>query len=334
MKKYNQLSLEQRYQIQALLKVGKTYTAIAEIIGVHKSTISREIKRNVPKRGIGANKYDASEAMRKAQLRHYNKPKHCVFTDAMKTQIVKWMKIERWTPELISAKSPELGIEMVSHETIYQWIWDMKKSNRREDLQFKCIYRYLKHGKRRQKRGRIRDSRGVIPERVSIEKRPEIVNKRKRIGDFEVDLMMGKNHKSALIVMTDRATLKTKMRKVQGKHAQEISTKIVQSIRASKIPVKTITFDNDLAFADHKWIAKQLKAKTYFTHPYTSQEKGTVENRIGVIRMFFPKKTDLNSVSYGEVKRVENCINNRPIRKFNYRTPDVEYEIKSKCCSY
>lgn len=334
MKKYNQLSLKQRYQIQSLLIAGITYTAIGEIIGVHKSTISRELNRNVPKRGIGANEYEAEKAWRKTQHRHQYKPKHCVFTETMQTQIVSWMKTERWTPELISAKAKDLGIEMVSHETIYRWIWEMKKSNRREDRQYKYLYRYLKHGKRRQKRGRMRDSRGVILGRVSIEKRPAIVNKRKRIGDFEVDLMMGKNHKSALIVMTDRATLKTKMRKVQGKHAQEISTKIVRSIRASRIPVKTITFDNDLAFADHIWIAKQLKAKTYFTHPYSSQEKGTVENRIGVIRMFFPKKTDLNMISHGEIKRVENCINNRPVRKFNYRTPNVEYEIKSKCCSY
>lgn len=313
---------------------GKTYTAIAEIVGVHKSTISREINRNVPKRGKGANEYNPQNAWRKTRLRHSMKPKHTCFTQEMKNTIVDWMKVDRLTPELIHAKAVVQEREMVSHETIYRWIWEMKKSNRRADKPYKHLYRYLKHGKRRQKRGRVRESRGVILERVSIEKRPAIVSERKRIGDYEVDLMMGKNHKSALIVITDRATLRMKLRKVHGKHAQEIANKIVGAVKASRMPVKTITFDNDMAFADHKWIGRQLGAKTFFTHPYTSQEKGTVENRIGVIRMFFPKKTDLNLISYGEVSRVEYCMNNRPIRKFGYRTPNEVYETKSKCCTY
>lgn len=334
MKKYNQLNLEQRYQIEALLKGGKTYTAIAEIIGVHKSTISRELARNVPKRGKGANEYNPEKAWRQTQIRHATKAKHISFAQEIKDLVVSWIKLERLTPELIYAKACNENREMVSHETIYRWIWEMKKSNRRDDRPHKYLYRYLKHGKRRQKRGRIKESRGVILERVSIEKRPAIVEKRKRRGDFEVDLMMGKNHKSALIVITDRATLKTELRKMQGKHAQEIANKIVQAVKASKMPVKTITFDNDQAFADHQWIGRKLLAKTFFTHPYTSQEKGTVENRIGVIMMFFPKKTDLRLTGNGEIRRVENCLNRRPIRKFNYRTPNQMYEIKSKCCTY
>lgn len=334
MKKYNQLSLEQRYQIQALLIANETYTSIAAIVGVHKSTISRELSRNVPKRGTGANEYSAEKAWKKTQVRHETKPKHHHFTQEMKDQIVVWMQIERLSPELMRAKAREQNMEMVSHETIYAWIWEMKKSNRKEDRKYKALYRYLKHGKRRQKRGRIRDSRGIIPERTSIEKRPKIVEKRKRVGDYEVDLMMGKGHKSAILVMTDRATLKTKMRKIQGKDSKIIARKIVHAMRTKKIPVKSFTFDNDMAFADHMHIRRQLKIKTYFTHPYTSQEKGTVENRIGVIRMFYPKKTDFNLISEGDVRRVENYINNRPVRKFNYRTPNQQYEIKLKCCTY
>ena len=251
-----------------------------------------------------------------------------------KTQIVNWMKIERWTPELISAKSQKLGIDMVSHETIYRWIWEMKKSNCREDKPYKYIYTYLKHGKRRRKRGKMRDSRGVIPGRVSIENRPALANKRKRLGDYEVDLMMGKGHQSALLVITDRKTIKTRIRKVKGKGSEAIADKIIQMIQANKMPAKTFTFDNDLAFAAHEWVAKQLKAKTYFAHPYTSQEKGTVENRIGVLRMFFPKKTDFNLIHSSRIKSVENSINIRPVRKFGYRTPNEEYDIKLKCCTY
>jgi len=313
MTKFKQLSPEQRYQIEALLKAEENQTCIAAIIGVHKSTISREIKRNVPKRGRGAKKYSSEKAQRKTGFRHEHKTKRLRFTVKMKQIAMQWMTTDRLSPELIYARAVKEGKQMVSHETLYDWIWKMKKSNRKTDLPYKNLYRCLKHGKRHRKRGRIRDARGIIPGKVSIEKRPKIVTKRKRIGDMEVDLMMGKNHKSALLVITDRATIKTKLRKVTGKNSDLIAKKTIQSLIKEKPFIKTLTFDNDMAFANHLVIAKKLHAKTFFTRPYTSQDKGTVENRIGVVRMFYPKKTDFNLVSHHQLKRVENSINNRPV---------------------
>lgn len=330
MNKFKQLSLEQRYQIEALLKADKNQKEIASITGVHKSTISRELKRNIPKRGVGAKEYHSLNAWRKTRLRHERKPKYKRFTSKMKTIIQQWMIRERLTPELIYAKAIKEGTPMVSHETIYSWIWQMKHTNQRKNKPYKTLYKYLKHGRRHRKRGRIKDARGIIPGKVSIEKRPLLVNKRKRIGDMEVDLMMGKDHKSALLVITDRATIKTKLRKLQGKNSRIIALKTIKALQSEKAIIKTLTFDNDMAFANHLIIGKQLNAKTFFTHPYTSQEKGTVENRIGVIRMFYPKKTDFNLISHHEIKRVENSINNRPVRKFNYLTPNQFYNQKLK----
>lgn len=330
MKKFKQLSLEQRYQIEALLKAEKNQTEIASIVGVHKSTISRELKRNVAKRGKGAKEYHSNNAWRKTRLRHETKPKRVRFTLKMKLLIQQWMMQERLTPELIYARAIKEGKPMVSHETIYSWIWQMKHSNKKTTQPYKQLYKYLKHGKRHRKRGRTRDARGIIPGRTSIEKRPLIVNKRKRIGDVEVDLMMGKDHQSALLVITDRATIKTKLRKVSGKNSRIVAAKTINALKKEKTFIKTLTFDNDMAFANHLSISKHLKAKTFFTHPYTSQEKGTVENRIGVIRMFYPKKTDFNLISHHEIKRVENSINNRPVRKFNYLTPNQLYNQKLK----
>lgn len=320
-KKYNQLTLQQRYKIEALKIAGTTQTQIAEIIGVHKSTISRELERNVPKSGINADKYIAWRADQKTRQRHRLKFKHIRFTEELKQVTKQWMSTKRYSPELVSAQWEKDGIEGVSHETIYQFIWDCKHSQKRKNKEYKNLFKYLKHGRRKRKRGNYKDSRGLIPNRVPIEKRPKIVEKRKRFGDFEADLIMGKAHKSALLVTTDRATLKTTIDKLKGKNSRQIANKIIA--RMKKLPpIKTITFDNDPAFSLHEIIAKKLKVKTFFTRPYTSQDKGTIENRNGIIRMFFPKKTDFNSVSIAEVKRVENEVNNRPVRKFKYLSPN------------
>lgn len=327
-KNYTQLSLEQRYQIEALVKAGIKQKSIAVQIGVNPSTICRELKRNVARRGKTAGEYVASKAQQKTDNRHQFKPKQIVFTEAMKLSVAKKLQVPKWSPEIISAKGKQTGECSVSHEKIYQWIWECKHGNKSKDVAWKNLYQCLRHGKRRRKRGNIKDTRGLIVNRVPIEKRPAIVKKRKRLGDIEVDLMMGKDHKGALLVMTDRASLHTIVKKLPVKGSQVVSKAIIKKLRKSKHPIHTLTFDNDQAFSNHEEIGRKINADTYFTRPYTSQDKGTVENRIGVIRRFFPKKTDLRFVSDKEVKQVENFINNRPIRKFNYLTPNQVLQEK------
>lgn len=327
-KNYNQLSQEQRYQIEALLNAGTKQKEIAEIIGKSASTISRELKRNIPKRGHGALMYSARIAQRKTILRHVTKPKQIRFTTEQKELTREWLSNLKYSPELIHVEGKSKLGDFVSHETIYKWIWHCKHSHHRKDDGDQLLYKHLAHGKRRRKRGLRRDTRGIIPNRTSIEKRPRIVEKRNRLGDFEIDLMMGKNHKGALIVMTDRASLKTKLKKVKGKDSKEIKNSIVRKLAGIKHLIKTLTFDNDKAFSKHESIGNNLNADTYFTRPYTSQDKGTVENRIGLIRRFFPKKTDLTKVSNKTVARVERLINNRPVRKFKYKTPNQVFSQK------
>ena len=319
-KKYNQLTLEQRYKIEALKSAGTSQIQIAEIIGVHRSSVSREFKRNICSSGINAFKYVAAKADEKTRQRHKVKFKQVRFSDELKLQTKQWMIVKRYSPELVAAQWVKDQIKGVSYETIYKFIWECKHSQKRKNKQYKNLYKLLCHRKRRRKRGNYKDSRGLIPNRVSIDQRPKIVEQRKRFGDLEVDLIMGKAHKSALLVTVDRATLKTTIDKLVGKNPKIIASKIIE--RFSKSPIKTITFDNDPAFSLHELIADKLNAQTFFTKPYTSQDKGTIENRNGVIRRFFPKKTDFNLVDLQEVKRVENEINNRPIRKFNYLSPN------------
>ena len=150
-KKYNQLTLAQRYKIEALIKVGKSQTAIAQIIGVHKSTINRELKRNMPSRGIGANIYVAQRAQEKTDVRHKLKPKRERFTDHLKEEMKEWMEKKRFSPELVAAQWKKENRPGVCLETIYKFIWYCKKTNQRRNHPFKKLYTKLKHGKRRRK---------------------------------------------------------------------------------------------------------------------------------------------------------------------------------------
>ena len=328
MNKYSQLSLQNRHQIKALLDAGHTQSEIAELIGVHRSTVSRELTRNVANEGPESKHYCPEHAQQLTDRRHRNKPKHQRFTDALKAQARQWLVEEKLSPELISGRWGTLGIDGVSHETLYQWIWAAKRTGDPTD---KTLYKHLKHGRRKAKRGNRQDSRGRIKGRVSITKRPEVVEKRSRLGDIEVDLMMGKAHKSALLVLTDRATLLTALEKVTSRKAEGIADRITQ--RLGRIPpafIKTLTFDNDKAFARHRDIAEQLDADTYFTRPYSSQDKGTVENRIWVLRRFFPKGTDLREVPAERIKTVEQYLNFRPVRKFDYLNP-IQQTLKHRC---
>lgn len=330
MTNYKQLGQEQRYVIDRLLRQGKSQKEIADVLGCHKSTISRELRRNTPQRGRGAKQYNPDQAQMKAQKRHQQKNKHVIFTDQMRRQIAKQLAVEKLSPELITQIGRRENADFVSHETIYQWIWAMKYSHKRQDQPYQHLYIDLKHGRRRRKRGNYHENRGCISNRVSIEKRPLIVEKRQRIGDVEVDLMMGKNHQPGLLVITDRASLKTSLVKISTKASKPIAKSIILKMKPCKQWLKTMTYDNDLAFASHKTVNDQLQTKSFFTHPYTSQEKGTVENRIGVLRRFFPKKTDFALISAKRVRQVEKMINERPVRKFNYQTPNAVFLQKLK----
>ena len=320
-KNYTQLSLIQRYQIEAFFKVGIKQKVIALEIGVHPSTISRELSRNIAQRGKTAGKYLAANAQRKTDNRHFAKPKVIKFSDNMKKQAVKWLSEDKWSLEIISVEGKKTGKCPISSEWIYQWIWRCKHRNKSADKGYKKIYNHLKHCKRRRKRGSRKDNRGIIQDRVSIERRPKIVNKRARLGDIEVDFMMGKNHNGALLVMTDRATLYTCLQKLKTRGSSIVSNAIIKRLKKCGYRIRTVTFDNDMGFANHMEVAKALNAETYFTRPYTSQDKGTVENRIGQIRRFIFKKTDLSNVTDEQVKRIEKYLNDRPVRKFKFKTP-------------
>jgi IS30 family transposase len=244
-KNYTQLSLVKMYQIQAFVKAGIKQIMIAQEIEVHPSTISRELNQNIAKRGRTSGEYIARNAQRRTDLRHQFKPKLVKFTRIMKEQESQWLSNEKWSPEIIGFVDRQTGKCSVSAEWLYQWIWQSKHGNKRAEKRYKKIYQHLKHGKRRRNRGARKDDRGIIHHRVPIDQRPKVVHKRIRPGDIEVDFMMGKDHKGALLVMTDRATLHTSLHKLDNRHSEVVSKSIIKRLRELDYPMHTLTFDND-----------------------------------------------------------------------------------------
>lgn len=297
---------------------GKKKCEIAAMIGKNKSVITREISRNCDKR---SKKYDASLAQRKCQKRHEEKAKKILLTQPVKEYIDKKLD-QKYSPEQIAGIAKVEGVFCVSHERIYQYIWQDKK---RKGI----LYLNLRtQGKRYRKRGASKDKRGIIRDRVDISERDSIVEKRDRFGDLEIDTIIGQNHKGAIITINDRATGMVKIRKTLGKNAEVLANKTTEMLKDWKPYLFTITSDNGKEFTEHQTISKLLGIKFYFARPYHSWERGSNENLNGLIRQYIPKKTNFDTISDDYIQFVENELNNRPRKRFNFKSPLTIFKQK------
>lgn len=305
------LTVEQRYTIEKMLQQGYKQIEIAQCLGRNKSVISREIKRNCDQR---SGEYRSDLAQRKYNYRNKTKPKRVVFDSDMKQKVEALLR-EDYSPEQVCGSLREQGETCVSPEWIYQHIWEEKK-------QGGDLHTHLRNqGRRYRKRGSAKDKRGMIVGRIDIENRPKIVEERSRFGDLEVDLIIGKNHKGAILTINDRASGMLKMRKVNSKEALEVSSAIVAELEDWKPYIKTITADNGKEFANHQFVAQELDIDHYFAKPYHSWERGSNENLNGLVRQYFKKKDDFSSITNQEIKIIENKINCRPRKRFKYKNP-------------
>jgi IS30 family transposase len=318
-REFTQLREDERVKIEVLLHQGLSYCLIAAELKRSVSTISRECTRNT-KRGT---LYQAKVAQQHCEQRHSEKPKHRVFTEVMKNFIRDKLTREKLSPELICVEGKKQWKDFISAEWIYQWIWQMKFSMQKRDRCYNYLYECLRQGVRKKSRGRKHCHRGRIAQRVFIDQRPHAGEKRTCPGHMECDIMLGAKRKAGLLVMLDRSTRKTWLRKLKTRQASEVIGKLKSICECSR-PL-SITFDNDQSFSYH-FKLHQRGIKTFFTHPYSSQEKGSVENRIGILRMFFDKNTNFEKISSQQIKKVENLINNRPLKIFKYKTPNQLYE--------
>jgi len=306
MRTYAQLTQEQRYQIYALKKMGHNQTEIAQVLEVHKSTISRELCRNEGRRG-----YRPQQAQRQALKR---RRKAVPRITAELWALVDRLLRQDWSPEQISGRlKRERGI-CISHEWIYQHVLEDKRAGG-------SLYRHLRCQKQRRKRYGTYDRRGKLLNCRSIEERPAVVNRRKRLGDWEVDTLIGRRHKQAIVTLTERKSRFTLLGKVTHRTAQAVQNQIHRLLLPVVDRAHTLTSDHGKEFAHHEQIAETLNLKFYFAHPYAAWERGTNENTNGLLRQYFPKKQDLRLVSKKQIAQAMLRLNLRPRKCLRFKTP-------------
>lgn len=305
-----QLTHGQRYQIEALLKTGMTQKAIAQKIGVHPSTIGRELKRNTGLRG-----YRNQQAQRLTDERRKSAHKASKLTDEVKDWIVQLIEQDLSPQQVVDYLEQHRGIKL-HHESVYQFIYEDKRQGGKLHTHLRIA------NKSYRKRYGKHDRRGQIKNRVSIEERPEIVESKTRIGDWEGDTIIGKGRKSALLTLVERKTLYTIIVPLTGKRADLLADAAIEALKADKQNLLTLTLDNGKEFAEHERMAEELEMQVYFAHPYSSWERGINENTNGLIRQYFPKGMDLSQVTQEQAQWVMDRLNNRPRQSRNGKTPN------------
>lgn len=300
---YHHLNREERYQISALLKEGLTQSQIAQNLGRHKATISREIARNSGLRG-----YRPRQASLLAEERAINS------RNAQRISSQAWKSVSdqlkrQFSPEQISASID------VSHETIYRHIYTDKARGGE-------LWRHLRCQKKRRKRyGSGRERRGQIIGRRAISERPSDVEARLQVGHWEGDTLMGARHKHAIVSLVERKTGYAILTKVRRKTSNLVSGAIIRRLKTLQPLVKTITYDNGKEFAEHARIDQALGSTGYFADPFASWQRGSNENLNGLVRQYIPKKRPLSTVTDAELALIEERLNNRPRKRLGFKTP-------------
>jgi transposase, IS30 family len=306
MEPYHQLTREQRYQIYALKKTGHPNVEIAQVIGVHKSTVGRELKRN-----RGAKGYRPRQAHQRALSRSRRGTRRIAARS--------WRQVEKllqqdWSLQQITGRLKREGAPSISHEWIYQHVLRDQRSGGK-------LYRHLRCQKKYHKRYGHYDRRGKLPHARSIDQRPPLVEQRSRVGDWEVDTMSGRGRRGGLLTLTERRSRFTLLARVPKRSPQLIESRVCRLLGPMREKVHTLTSDRGREFQAHERIEQRLGLTYYFAHPYAAWERGTNENTNGLLRQYFPKARNLLSVSVAEVRHAQRRLNWRPRQCLDFRTP-------------
>jgi len=299
------VTFEERRLLYGLKKKGKSPTEIAALMGRHRSTIYRELDRNSGQRG-----YRPQQAQRLADERRLASRRPRKLDDPDVQRYVEERIEKLWSPEQIAGRVerdfPRAPQRWLSRQTVYDWIDD-----RRPEWQGLL---------RRQ--GRPPERRGKLVDCVRIAGRPDVINRRRRYGDWEGDTIVGKRRRSALVTMVERKSGYARIGRVDGMNSDLTMRAAKRRLKDLPPPLRrSITFDNGKEFAKHRRLTRGLGLEIYFADPYASWQRGANENMNGLLRQFFPKGTDFKRISHHEVARVERLLNERPRKRLGYRTP-------------
>ena len=310
------LTFQEREFLYRLIKKGKPKAQIAELMGRDRSTIYRELNRNTRQGG-----YQPEQAQRLADKRRLACRRDRKLDDADLHEYVRERLENRWSPEQIAGRRqrdyPRQRSEWLSRQTIYNWI--NEKAPRWRP--------WLRRG------GRLPEKRGKLIDCVRIDGRPDVINHRRRYGDWEGDTVVGKGRRNALVTLVERKSGYARIGRVDNLKAETTRRVAVQRMRDLPASLRrSVTFDNGKEFAEHQQLSQSLNLEIYFALPYRSWQRGTNENTNGLLRQFFPKGTDFSRISHQEVARVETLLNERPRKRLDYRTPS-EILQKRLCCN-
>lgn len=307
------LSLEEREEIGIMFAQGKSYREIGKVLGRHHTTISREVDANAPP--VRKGYYRAHKAQVRATERWIGSHKRPRLKN-VPTRMYVMKKIKKgWSPEQVAGRiSKDCPGLAISYEAIYQYIYEEAPQ---------LIRLLARSHRKRFPRGHSRKhSRSHIPCRKMLEQRPKEAETRKTIGHWEADAIVSKQSLAALQVATERKSRYVRITKLNRKTSSKAMKAVIRQLKDYPLPMRnTMTLDNGPENTEHERIPAALGTQTFFCAPYHSWEKGTVENTIGLIRRFFPKRTDFARIKYYEVKKVEQLLNNRPRKCLNYSTP-------------
>jgi len=330
--KYEHLSILEREKIQELFWQKKSIRYISEKLGRSPSSISREFKRNFPdERKVYTPRLANERAIFKRTCRgRIDRLK----TKEIRKYVIAHLKL-KWSPEQISGRIQIDLKQSISHEAIYQFIYQQVHRNgwgylkpQHEDLR---IYLRRKQ-KRRQKKGTRKCQRIFKPNGISIDERPKIVDTRKRIGDWESDSVESINHKPGVNTLIERKSGMYFVTKLKNKTSVATVYAIEKRMRLLPEKIKrTMTFDNGPENRDWKLFEEKTLIKSYFAHPYHSWERGSNENANGLLRDYFPKKTDFSTIPEEEILKVEQSLNSRPRKRLGWKTPLEVFSVALQC---
>ncbi len=316
-KQYNQITADERDKIAVYLAGGFNYSDIARMLSRNRSSIMREVKRN------GSKQYQVYTSMY-ADKRFIERKSRANQHDRLKDPFIRdyvYEKLkEQWTPELIAGRlTQDHPGYSISHEAVYQYIY--------EDAPELKKYLPRSHRVRRKRKAKCANSVNRIPERVGIDQRPQRANDRSQFGHWEADTAVSRQSLAALAILAERVSRLTKLKKIAHNSAEDFSKAIVTRLESvAPAQRKTITYDNGKENVNHQNVNASLGTQSFFCNPYHSWEKGSVEQIVGLVRRYLPKKTDFAKVSDDQIAYIEHQLNSRPRKCLNFKTP---YEVFS-----
>lgn len=308
---YRQITSEQRYMLAALRMQGLTKSAIATLLGCHRSTVGRELRRNC---SVSDGRYRAEKAQERANGRRSRSRRNQQFTLADFEQ-VEALLAERWSPEQIAGRLALERSLSISHETIYRHVWRDKKAGGHLHTHLRCAQ------KQRRKGYGHYDSRGRLAGKRHISERPPSVESRREFGHWEIDTVMGRGSKDCILSLVERRTGLVMIGKLPNRTTKAVNARALSIIQPKRALFATITADNGTEFHDYAAIERRTGATFYFATPYHSWERGTNENTNGLIRQYLRKGSCMATLTQRQCNEIAHKLNTRPRKRHGYKTP-------------